>query len=106
MEKIMPTYTYQCDDCGTVFNKHLSFNDDPNQVTCPKNGSRHVHRIYSAPPVVFKGSGFYVTDHSAAKSTYASSPNDSNGTAGKSAETNPKPKSESKTTQTAVANGD
>ena len=94
----MPTYTYQCNDCGTVFNKHLSFNDDPNQVTCPKNGSKHVHRIYSAPPVVFKGSGFYVTDHSASKSSYT------NGSKDKSAEA--KPKTESKATQTAVATGD
>ena len=98
----MPTYTYQCDDCGTVFNKHLSFNDDPNHVTCPKNGSKHVHRIYSAPPVVFKGSGFYVTDHSASKTSYT------NGSNGKSAESKPTNESntESKTTQTAVATGD
>ena len=97
--KIMPTYTYQCDDCGTVFNKHLSFNDDPNQVTCPQNGSKHVHRIYTAPPVVFKGSGYYVTDHSAAKSTYAN---------GKNAEAKPtnETKTEPTTTQTAVATGD
>ena len=100
----MPTYTYQCDDCGTVFNKHLSFNDDPNRVTCPKNGSRHVHRIYSAPPVVFKGSGFYVTDHSAAKSSYANGTSSSNGADGKSAAT--KPTGETKTAKTAVANGD
>lgn len=81
----MPTYTYQCDDCGTVFNKHLSFNDDHNHVTCPKNGSEHVHRIYSAPPVVFKGSGFYVTDHSTAKN--ANGTNGSNGHNGKDADT-------------------
>ncbi|MBN2499568.1 MAG: zinc ribbon domain-containing protein [Anaerolineales bacterium] len=104
----MPTYTYQCDDCGTVFNKHLSFNDDPNHVTCPQNGSKHVHRVYSAPPVVFKGSGFYVTDHSAAKSTYANgiNANGTNGTNdsnGKNAEA--KPKTEPTTTQTAVATG-
>jgi len=58
----MPTYTFKCDVCGVVFDKWLSFNDDQSQVRCP-NGHDQVHRVYYAPAVVFKGSGFYVTDN-------------------------------------------
>jgi putative FmdB family regulatory protein len=59
----MPTYTFQCDECGLVFNKHLKFNENKQKVTCPKNRHSKVHRVYNAPPIVFKGSGFYVTDN-------------------------------------------
>ncbi len=58
----MPTYTFKCDVCGVVFDKWLSFHDDQSQVRCP-NGHDQVHRVYYAPAVVFKGSGFYVTDN-------------------------------------------
>ncbi|NPA26272.1 MAG: FmdB family transcriptional regulator [Chloroflexi bacterium] len=58
----MPTYTFKCDVCGVTFDKWLSFRDDQSQVRCP-NGHTQVHRVYYAPAVVFKGSGFYVTDN-------------------------------------------
>ncbi len=58
----MPTYTFRCETCGVVFDKFLSFRDDQSQVTCP-NGHRTVHRVFRPPAVVFKGSGFYVTDN-------------------------------------------
>ncbi len=58
----MPTYTFRCETCGLVFDKFLSFHDDQRQVTCPQ-GHTTVHRVFRPPAVVFKGSGFYVTDH-------------------------------------------
>jgi len=58
----MPTYTFRCETCGVVFDKFLSFHDDQSRVTCP-NGHATVHRVFRPPAVVFKGSGFYVTDH-------------------------------------------
>lgn len=58
----MPLYEFSCPICGQVFEKNLSFDANHADVRCP-SGHRHAHRIYSAPPVIYKGSGFYVTDH-------------------------------------------
>lgn len=56
----MPIYEYQCDTCGVQFEQRRSF-ADVDLPPCP-NGHRAVHRIYSAPGIVFKGSGWYITD--------------------------------------------
>jgi putative FmdB family regulatory protein len=58
----MATYVFSCPTCGLTFEKALPINADRSAVRCPA-GHRHVRRIYSATPVLFKGSGFYVTDH-------------------------------------------
>lgn len=57
----MPSYSYVCQVCGLEFEKHLPINADHEHVSCP-NGHTRLQRIYSAPPVTFKGSGFYITD--------------------------------------------
>ncbi|NPA92075.1 MAG: hypothetical protein GXO56_00160 [Chloroflexi bacterium] len=58
----MPAYTFRCEKCGVVFTRRYSFQDDLSQVQCP-NGHREVTRVFRPPAIVFKGSGFYVTDH-------------------------------------------
>ncbi|HTX91785.1 MAG TPA: zinc ribbon domain-containing protein [Anaerolineales bacterium] len=58
----MPVYEFSCPTCGRTFEKNMPFDADQSNVRCPA-GHRHVQRLYSAPPVMFKGSGFYVTDH-------------------------------------------
>jgi putative FmdB family regulatory protein len=58
----MPVYSFICQECGEAFEKQLSFYDTNNSATCP-NGHTHVTKKISLPAVVFKGSGFYVTDH-------------------------------------------
>jgi putative FmdB family regulatory protein len=58
----MPSYEFTCATCGQTFEKQLSMDADQSSVRCP-SGHRRVHRLYSAPPVMFKGSGFYITDH-------------------------------------------
>ncbi len=58
----MPAYTYRCKVCGEVFTRRYSFNEKPDVVVCP-NGHREVVRVFRPPVVVFKGSGFYITDH-------------------------------------------
>jgi putative FmdB family regulatory protein len=63
----MPLYEYLCSTCGQNFEKALPVNTDNSDVRCPA-GHRKVHRIYSAPFVMFKGSGFYSTDHRSARS--------------------------------------
>lgn len=59
----MPVYAYRCDNCGYYFEEKQSFNDDP-ITDCPNCGSKQsVHRVIQPVGVVFKGSGFYVTDN-------------------------------------------
>jgi putative FmdB family regulatory protein len=58
----MPVYEYICDTCQGNFEVRRSFNDEgvPACPTC--NGTGRVRRKFSTPAIVFKGSGFYVTD--------------------------------------------
>ncbi len=58
----MPTYEYKCESCGYVFEKFQSIHDEPVKV-CPKCGGP-VKKIFSSSyGVIFKGSGFYITDY-------------------------------------------
>lgn len=66
----MPVYTYRCESCGVQFERHQSFNDPPLKI-CPECRKKTLKKVISPVRVVFKGSGFYSTDHrpSAASST-------------------------------------
>ena len=58
----MPVYEYICDTCQGNFEVRRSF-DDQGTPPCPTcNGTGRVRRKFSTPAIVFKGSGFYVTD--------------------------------------------
>ncbi|WP_133782706.1 FmdB family zinc ribbon protein [Kribbella sp. VKM Ac-2571] len=64
----MPTYQYQCTDCGEALEVRQSFTDDALTV-CP-NCQGSLRKVFNAVGVVFKGSGFYRTDsRSSGKST-------------------------------------
>jgi putative FmdB family regulatory protein len=56
----MPTYEYACRDCGHHLEVVQSFNDDPLQ-TCERCHGR-LRKVFSAAGIIFKGSGYYVTD--------------------------------------------
>ena len=58
----MPVYTYRCEACGFTFDQRLRFNDPP-PTRCPECGAEAVRRVYKPVGIVFKGSGFYATDH-------------------------------------------
>ena len=58
----MPVYTYRCDSCGVQFEKHQSFHDQPLK-TCPECRKKSVKRVITPTKIIFKGSGFYATDH-------------------------------------------
>ncbi|MBH0179325.1 MAG: zinc ribbon domain-containing protein [Nitrospira sp.] len=58
----MPIYEYLCQDCSFRFELKQSMKDDP-VAACSKCG-KSVSRIISAPAIMFKGSGWYVTDYS------------------------------------------
>ena len=63
----MPLYEYECESCGTRFEKIQKFSDPPIDV-CPTCGKGPVKKLLSSPAIQFKGSGWYITDY-ARKST-------------------------------------
>lgn len=59
----MPIYEYQCEKCGHVFEVTQSFKDEPVKQ-CRSNGCRgKVRKLFSPPAIIFKGSGFHMTDY-------------------------------------------
>src|SRR2546425_8450086 len=56
----MPIYEYQCQACQHRFERRQSFRDEPVKV-CPECGGA-TKRLLQAPPIIFKGSGWYATD--------------------------------------------
>jgi putative FmdB family regulatory protein len=57
----MPIYEYECKKCHHRFDLRRRFGED-GSAECPICGKEAV-RIFTAVPVIFKGSGFYITDH-------------------------------------------
>jgi putative FmdB family regulatory protein len=86
----MPVYVYHCENCEYQFEQQQKFSDNPLK-TCPNCGKPTLHKVYMPVGVIYKGSGFYSTDHrsSSGASTHA-----------KKVDKTKKPKSESKTSET------
>jgi putative FmdB family regulatory protein len=58
----MPVYTYRCENCGIQFERHQSFSDSPLK-TCPECRRKSLKKVITPTRIIFKGSGFYATDH-------------------------------------------
>lgn len=58
----MPTYEYRCPDCRTDFEKFQSMSDEP-VAECPKCSATAQRRMSAGAGLLFKGSGFYITDY-------------------------------------------
>lgn len=59
----MPTYDYRCKNCGHRFEEFQSMKADP-LVTCPNCNEPALERLIGAGGgMIFKGSGFYLTDY-------------------------------------------
>jgi putative FmdB family regulatory protein len=58
----MPIYTYRCENCGVQFDRQQSFSDPP-LTRCPECNKKTLRKVYQPVGIVFKGSGFYSTDH-------------------------------------------
>jgi len=58
----MPVYTYRCENCGVQFERQQSYTDEPLKV-CPECRKKSLKKVISPVRIVFKGSGFYATDH-------------------------------------------
>ena len=59
----MPTYDYRCDNCGHFFEKFQSMKEDK-LTKCPQCGEETLRRLIgTGSGLIFKGSGFYLTDY-------------------------------------------
>ena len=82
----MPTYEYRCPQ-GHVFEKFAQTMSGPKRARCPKCGKMGTRIISGGAGLVFKGSGFYITDYKRAGEKKES---------GEAKESKPEPKPESK----------
>ncbi len=94
----MPLYEYGCTKCGHVADVRHGFDDKP-QVTCEKCGAAMTRR-FSAAPIVFKGSGFYVTDSRGSTSNSKAEKSESGDKSEKSSEKSEPAKTEPAKTET------
>lgn len=70
----MPTYEYQCRECGHSFDEYQSITADP-LVVCPKCGKHSLKRVMgTGGGLIFKGSGFYLTDYKKNGSSASTTP--------------------------------
>jgi putative FmdB family regulatory protein len=58
----MPIYTYRCENCGVRFERQQSFSEQP-LTRCPECNKKALRKVFTPVGIVFKGSGFYATDH-------------------------------------------
>jgi putative FmdB family regulatory protein len=58
----MPTYQYKCSKCGYEFEEFQKMTDAPVE-SCPKCKGKTRRIITGGAGFLFKGSGFYITDH-------------------------------------------
>jgi putative FmdB family regulatory protein len=78
----MPTYEYRCDECGETLEVFQSFKDKPLKVHEGCGGP--LKKVFHPSGVVFKGSGYYVTDSRSKASAAQPKPSSD----GKSSESN------------------
>jgi putative FmdB family regulatory protein len=58
----MPTYEYRCLQCGNEFEKFGKMSDPP-VTECTRCGAEAQRKISGGAGLLFKGSGFYITDY-------------------------------------------
>jgi putative FmdB family regulatory protein len=79
----MPTYDYICDECGEKWEMFQSMKDEPIKECICEKKSKNIRRLIGpGAGLIFKGSGFYVTDYknngnNGSKSADTNSNNDS-----------------------------
>jgi len=93
----MPVYTYRCGSCGVQFERHQFFHDAPLKI-CPECRKKTLRKVITPTKVIFKGSGFYSTDHK-------SSPGNNSSTAVKSGDGKTEKKEEGKSSESKSSEG-
>jgi putative FmdB family regulatory protein len=58
----MPVYTYRCESCDIQFDRFQKFSEQA-LTRCPECGKKTLRKVFQPVGIVFKGSGFYSTDH-------------------------------------------
>jgi putative FmdB family regulatory protein len=58
----MPTYEYRCTTCNHEFEKFQRMSEEP-VAECPECGKPAERRLSGGAGLLFKGSGFYITDY-------------------------------------------
>jgi putative FmdB family regulatory protein len=70
----MPTYDFECPDCGHNF-EHMQSISAPPLRKCPRCGKRRLRRLIGmGSGLIFKGAGFYLTDYARKDSPAADKP--------------------------------
>ena len=93
VEGMLPTYDYICTKCRHGFEAVQPFSAEP-VAACPKCSGKS-ERQFSVPVVVYKGSGFYTTDHGRSSANRSTAKKEESGGSGDSGST-ANPASESK----------
>jgi putative FmdB family regulatory protein len=96
----MPTYEYQCKTCGHHFERVQRFSDAP-LTECPQC-SGEVRRVIHPAGIVFKGSGWYITDSRKGGGDSASIPKGETKSESKDSGSDSTPSSESKPAEKAT----
>jgi putative FmdB family regulatory protein len=63
----MPIYEYRCQACNEVSEAFVRSGKEP--TACPECGAEELKRLISRAGIIFKGSGFYVTDSKASSNS-------------------------------------
>jgi putative FmdB family regulatory protein len=84
----VPTYQYQCTDCGDGLEVVQKFSDD-SLTECPGCKGR-LKKVFSAVGIVFKGSGFYRNDSRGSSSSSTAGSSSSSGSSDSSAKSDAK----------------
>ncbi|MEW2050619.1 FmdB family transcriptional regulator [Streptomyces sp. NBC_00377] len=101
----MPTYQYQCTECGEGLEAVQKFTDDA-LTECPNCGGR-LKKVFSAVGIVFKGSGFYRNDSRGSSSSSSPASSSKSATSGSDAKpsTSSSSSSDSKSSSTGTSTG-
>jgi putative FmdB family regulatory protein len=95
----MPTYEYRCPSCAHEFEKFQRMSDEP-VAECPECGANSERKLSGGAGLLFKGSGFYITDYrndsykKAAESDKGGASSESKSSDTKPSESKSSPKSE------------
>ena len=69
----MPTYNYYCSDCDSHFSYFQKMSESP-KSNCENCGGKVKRLITGGTGLIFKGSGFYLTDYKNGKKSIDNSP--------------------------------
>jgi putative FmdB family regulatory protein len=92
----MPTYQYQCKACGHELEEFQSIKEDP-LTLCPKCNTQNLARVMgTGVGLIFRGTGFYLTDYKNKKSSGGPEKKETTGTSEKKETTGTSEKKETK----------